>query len=641
MRRALVIYVAVVLTTAAVSPLPARAIGGEGEAWPSFTESSSCGAQRIPTAHAQETGWLSGETLLRGEFAAMFGRSVESIRRDLVRWTLPGSSVVLAVHPRMLPALIQAAEQINTSTAERDRYRIDRASTFSAAARTIGGTLRISRHTFGIAFDVNSRRNPFRGDNELVTDLPDLWVQSFLDAGFCWGGLWIGSKDAMHFAWQGPAFSDIDELPESYEPLTGQVPFTNPAASVRVVPRADRDTLTTILTDADGNGAIDVVRVIDRGFDLVVDASLASRRHNACSTRLSVVSGAGGLARRSRAIGFGDLDGRGGKDLWIALDESGQLRIAVRWAFGGYAAETSTITEIPTPSASAWISTADYDADGAIDMFVIDGDTIGVWGLDPNTGETWRLFSGPNPFPGSEEYFLGDFDLDSRPDLWAIRSGVVSIALATDDYRSGSTDHRPLGLPGGLSDVRAVDYDGDGRVDLVTFDGISKQVWLGNTRLSDELPLEVWFEYQDPECEEGEQTWDRQELRFTTSTWIAEGAYMWRTHNGLIVGCDPSEDDCEVEPVTRQMFSEFLAWIDGLQAATGSTTHAAGWALLDAGYLIPCDIKNTSCWSESMPLSELSSFFGQFLATRRGDVPPPHRWILPGSAQWPTEITPR
>lgn len=641
MQRFILTCAAALLASAAVVPVPAFAAGGEGEAWPSFTESSSCGAQRVSTAHAQKTGRLGGETLLRGEFAAMFGRSVEQVRRDLVRWTVPGSSEVLAVHPRMLGALNQAAEQINASLAEGDRYRIDGPSTFSAAARTIGGSLRISRHTYGIAFDINSRRNPFRSDNELVSDLPDWWIQSFLDAGFCWGGLWIGSKDAMHFAWQGPAFSNVEVLPPPYEPLTKQVPFTNPAVSIRVVPRAGSNTLATILTDADGNGAIDVVRVTDRGSDLIIDASLASRRHNACSSRRSVVSGAGGLARRSRAIGFGDLDGRGGQDLWIATDQQGVLRFTVRWAFGGYAAETSAVTTIPTPSDSAWLSTADFDADGAIDVFIIDGDTLEIWGLDSSSGATWPLFSGANPFPASEEYFLGDFDLDNRPDVWSIRAGVVSTALATDDYRSTATESRPLGLPSDLSDVRAADYDGDGRVDLITFDGISKQVWLGNTRLPDGLPLEVWFEYQEPDCEEGEQTWDRQEFRFTTSTWIAQGAYVWRKRNGLPVGCDPSEEECDAGLVTRQMFSEFLAWIDGLDAADGNTKDAAAWALAQAGYQIPCDTRDNACWSESMPLSELSSSFGQFLAVRRGGVPPPHRWVPSESAASPFEHSPR
>jgi len=262
---------------------------------------------------ANESGWLDSDTLLRGEFAAMFGRSVKQVRKNLVRWTIPGSTKVLAVHRAMLPALEQASEQINATIAGGDQYVIDGRSTFSAAARTIGASKRISLHTFGNAFDVNSLRNPFRGDNELVTDMPDWWVQSFLDAGFCWGGLWIGSKDAMHFAWQGPAFSGYTQPPEPYAPLTEAVPFVHPAASIRVEPQAVGTTIATVLTDIDNNGAIDVVRITDRGPDLLIDASVASRRHNACSSRRSLVAGIGDLARSSVALGFGDLDGRGGR----------------------------------------------------------------------------------------------------------------------------------------------------------------------------------------------------------------------------------------------------------------------------------------------------------------------------------------
>jgi hypothetical protein len=527
----------------------------------------------------------------------------------------------------MLDALDLAAKQLNASLTAGNGYRIDGPSTFSSAARTISGVLRISRHTYGTAFDINSRRNPYRKNNVLETDLPDWWVQSFLDAGFCWGGLWIGSKDAMHFAWQGPAFSGATELPPSYEPLTTASPFAVPAASIHVVPEEDPLTLGTLLADADGNGAIDIVRLVDIGSDLAIDVSLASRRHNACSSRRSIVAGAGNAARSSVAMGFGDMDGRGGQDLWMATDENGLLRFTVRWAFGGYAAETSVATRIPTPSGSGWISTGDFNVDGAIDVFMVDRGRLQVWSLDPNNGDTSPLFSGDNPFPDAEEYFLGDFDLDHRPDLWAIRRGSVSTALAKDDYRLVLDEHVPLGLPGNLQDVRAADYDGDGRVDLITFDGISKQVWLGNTRLPDGLPLEVWFEYADPECEDDEKTWDRQELNFSTSTWIAEGAFAWRSRNGLPVGCDPSDDDCEAQRVTRQMFVEFLAWVDGLDSASGNTLNGAGWVLVDAGYKVPCTMDDTRCWSQPMPRAELASLFGQFLAKRRGDVPEPHRWI--------------
>ena len=90
---------------AIVTAAPAAATGGEGEAWPSFTESSSCGSQRVSTPLAIEPGWFGVETLLRGPFAEMFGRSVKELRNDLVRWEVPGSTEVLLAHERMQTAL--------------------------------------------------------------------------------------------------------------------------------------------------------------------------------------------------------------------------------------------------------------------------------------------------------------------------------------------------------------------------------------------------------------------------------------------------------------------------------------------------------------------------------------------------------
>jgi hypothetical protein len=603
------------------------ATGGEGEAWPAFTESSSCGAQRVSTPHAAQTGGLSVDAFIRGPFGAVFGRSVSQILEDLVLWPLPGSTETLAVHPSMIPALDRAGTVIEAALDDGLTYHIRNRTTFSATARTIAGSLRISRHTFGTAIDINADLNPNRSDNQLITNLPDWWVDAFLDAGFCWGGLWIGSKDAMHFAWQGPAFSGATSIPLPYEPLTDVAAFSKPRVSIPVIPQARPGTIASILADADGNGAIDVIRLTDTDDGFVVDVSVASRRHNACSLRRSIVDDLDDLPRRSIAQGFGDWDGKGGQDLWFASDDNGLLRLTVRWAFGGYAAETGVRTAVATPSADAWISTADYDVNGTLDLFVIDGDQFDIWEIDSTTGATRLLASFPNPHPGASTHFLGDVNLDNRPDLWSIHGDNVRIATAASGYLPSPVSAGPLDLPDRVDDAVAADYDGDGRADLITFDGRVKTVWLGNTPLPDGLADEVWFEYEEPGCETGETTWDRQEYRFTSDGWVATGSYEWRSRHDLPVPCDPSEDRCDVGTVTGTSLAEFFAWVDGLGAVPGDDAVAAATAVTRAGYALPCALDDRVCWDEPVLRSDVATYFGQFLANRRGDVPAPHRWV--------------
>lgn len=618
---------------AAVAIAPAEATGGEGEAWPSFTESSSCGSQRVSTPLAVEPGRFGSETLLRGPFADMFGRSVKELRADLVRWEVPGSSEVLLAHERMRPALTLVDKAITAKQESDEAYGIRNATTYSTAARTIAGSVRISRHTFGTAFDINSHANPYRGDNQLVTNLPDWWIAAFLDAGFCWGGLWIGSKDAMHFAWQGPAFSGISELPLPYEPKTRAKPIRTKAAEVAVIPQRLPGTTTTMLADADGNGAIDVIRMAVGTDGLIVDTSVASRGHNACSAWRSVVAGLGTLPSSAVGSGLGDWDGRGGQDLWFVDDTDGRLELTVRWALGGYAAETRAITGVPTPSSSAWTSTGDFDADGHLDLYVIDDEVVTVWSVDPDTGDTRNLFETSNPHPGATHHMLGDRTLDNRPDLWSLVGDELVVSHAATGYARINGVHRPQGLPVRILDSVMTDYDGDGRVDLMAFDGRTKHVWLANTPLSDGLPLETWFEYPDAECEEGEPTWDRQDLQFSTSGWVAEGSYAWRSQAGFPTGCDPEDESCVVPTVTGGSLAEFMSWIDGLEPATPDPLNAAAVAVERAGYRFPCAPHDEACLGAPVLRSEVSSYFGQFLTQRRGDVPAPHRWVLPARIQ--------
>lgn len=95
--------------------------------------------------------------------------------------------------------------------------RDNNTSCFNQRSITAGG--RISKHSYGLAIDINPRYNPYykvRGkaiirpegseeflDRKIVTPYTirkgDLCYRLFKKHGFYWGGDWLGSKDYQHF----------------------------------------------------------------------------------------------------------------------------------------------------------------------------------------------------------------------------------------------------------------------------------------------------------------------------------------------------------------------------------------------------------------------------------------------------------
>jgi len=66
--------------------------------------------------------------------------------------------------------------------------------------RTIRGSSggRLSRHSWGVAIDVNPRSNPFGSAPTMDMRIVDI----FRSHGFAWGGTWV-RPDGMHFEWTG------------------------------------------------------------------------------------------------------------------------------------------------------------------------------------------------------------------------------------------------------------------------------------------------------------------------------------------------------------------------------------------------------------------------------------------------------
>ena len=72
---------------------------------------------------------------------------------------------------------------------------------------TSGGQL--SRHSWGIAIDINPRTNPFGGTPTMDPRV----VEIFRRHGFAWGGTWV-RPDGMHFEWLGPRDAQALSSPE-------------------------------------------------------------------------------------------------------------------------------------------------------------------------------------------------------------------------------------------------------------------------------------------------------------------------------------------------------------------------------------------------------------------------------------------
>jgi hypothetical protein len=206
--------------------------------------------------------------------------------------------------------------------------------------------------------------------------------------------------------------------------------------------------------------------------------------------------------------------------------------------------------------------------------------------------------------------------------------------MASAGYGEVSAEHRPMAMPSRFLDAAASDYDGDGRADLIVFDGFSKRVWLGNSRLPDGLPLEVWFELppDEDECDAPASAAHSPIQVFSSSGWVAQGSYEWRSANGFTVGCDPEDDDCERPLVTGTSLAEFFAWVDGLSPAPGDPGLAAARAVAGAGYRLPCSLGDAQCWGRPVLRTAVSYYFGRFLDDRRDGTPAPHRWVRPFDA---------
>jgi hypothetical protein len=472
-------YLAAMVTAAfLVAPIPASA-NDAGVSNANFAESRGCapGISGPKRPFVSRSGSMSVNDQIRGPWGDMFGRTYYQVSQSLVDWRLPGSSRTMRVHERSLPALERVAASLNQHIAAGKSYNVY--SAFAWVWRTVGGTVQPSEHALGTAFDINPSTNPYSSANQLITNMPDWFVDSFVDAGFCWGGDWVDVKDAMHFSWSGPAQTPgYPSRPAPYPPVTSA---TNYAGNVvahmsRVLPSADAVVTTGDIT---GEGAPDLIKMSASGR---IEAAGALGNY----ARIAYRSDAGSGSADSVAGDF-DLDGR--PDAWVPDRSGSTIRFDVWTHDSDFASGTALSTTIP--SSATTILLGYYDDDFIPDVYALTGSTFDVY--SSKSGFSSVVSSIPLPAGASASWHLatGDHDYDGRSDVFAVSNGSSpEMRIRT---ASGTSATFP-GIAAGTvpeATVELADYDGDGREDIFVLNGSSLSIVLGGNSYGNP---DAWFQ---------------------------------------------------------------------------------------------------------------------------------------------------
>jgi hypothetical protein len=500
----------------------------------------------------------------------MFGRTVGQARAALVRWTVPFSGgLTISVHTRAAAAFQQVA---NNLAATGSFYSTRARETFGFTARTVSGGRSISLHAVGAAIDVNSRSNPTA--EGLITDMPPWYVDAWRQAGFCWGGDWIGGKDPMHYSWMGPAATPgYGSVPPPYPSLAAPAPFNEVPVIQQSALGARRSGATDGLADLTGDGAVDSVRFkAHPAAGPIVEIMGSWADHGMCGFNRYQLPGAD-LTRR---VILGNTTYGSRPDI-VFLDFSGPtLTLQIYDARSFYQDVRSISTGAASNPGGSYLL-ADYDSDGKADLFSLSSGQIQIW--DGASGYQTNDFTGSFTVAAGSQVQLGDRDLDGKPDVYTVSpSGSIQIFPAATSYGQPS-ETLQLPFPIGSGDVlRISDFDGDGHGDLYRLDANGTvTVALGNRQIY--ADIDGWFRATDFTCGP-----DRPMYDFTGRFADDDGNPFapdieWAATAGVTLGCNPPFNDwfCPKLAVSRGQMASFLVRALGLPDPGGDAfTDDAG-----------------------------------------------------------------
>ncbi|MBT8249198.1 MAG: M15 family metallopeptidase, partial [Acidimicrobiia bacterium] len=421
---------------------------------------------------------------------------------SMVSWVIPmsGGKTTL-VHERILPALQLASANLEREMASGRRYEVTRWSSWSWRS-VAGGRNGVSFHAFGTAVDLNPHLNPFLNDPdaELVTDMPDWYVQAYMDAGFCWGGLWVNLKDAMHYSWMGPlATPEYGTVPTPYDPVTAEGDFSQVGLDATFGFDTDGD-YSLELFDRSRDGTPELYGYTWHADGMVRIEVLPAQWDFGVTGIREMVPVQGGPATAD--LWMADYDNDNRADLWVIDRET---RLATVYADTTWrdprVEQTERFDEVVgrflLPAADQLL-VGDYDRNATNDIFLLSAN--GDLTVRSGVGMGTSIFS-TNIGPVIGDVLLDDYNVDGVPDLYLIDETVD--VLLGPAYTVGYTD---IGVVPPREAVLVGDYDGDGRPDMYAIEDGRISVLLGGARAQTE-DITSWFKYEDqspwdagPEC---------------------------------------------------------------------------------------------------------------------------------------------
>ncbi|CAN5863590.1 hypothetical protein BH23ACT5_BH23ACT5_02130 [soil metagenome] len=542
------------------------------------SESWGCGWPRFSTPLAATTGPFPSSLPVRGPAGALFGRTIGEVESQLVWWSVPMSDGArVRVHRRLLPALREVEQNLAEAAAQGRDYRIRSAATYGYSPRTSIAHSGISYHGLGAAIDINTDRNPYRRDGVLVTDMPAWFVEAWESAGFCWGGNWLGVKDAMHFSWAGPAATPgFESVPDPYRPRTSRTAFDTTVGAHAVVfgpgdsPR--------FVKEASGDGAPDVLHVRPWDDHAVLEVATARGGYADCSVwRYWLDDPPAGTPE------LADLNGVGRPDLVYPDDSGPTLLLRPYSALEGYERANDIATTVEVREGRRF-TFGDANGDGADDLWALDPhpDGSAVEIFSAASGFTDSLGAGVNPTVLTAATILstGDRLADGRAELLVTNgdpaSSVTSVVTASSLAAVAEAVVGPGLSPGDV--LGHGDYDGDGHTDLQVLgsDG-TLSVWRGNTALAGVAPAS-WFLPSDFDCPDDTIPYHHQGRFADDDDSEFQADIEWLAERGITRGCNPPFQDrfCPGDPVSRGEMAAFLSRALGIAGGEAAFVDSAG-----------------------------------------------------------------